>query len=102
MEEGERKVTIVKLGEFKLNDFNVLVINKTDYSGQDKIDFRVWSNSPKYKGPTKQGFNLTMDKMQEFVDFVATLKTKLAADLPSKKEGASKETKKKKTAKKRE
>jgi hypothetical protein len=53
MEESERKVTVVKLGEFKLNDFNVLIVNKTDYSGQDKIDFRVWTNSPKYKGPTK-------------------------------------------------
>lgn len=97
MEEGERKVTVVKLGEFKLNDFNVLVVNKTDYSGQDKVDFRVWSNSPKYKGPTKQGFTLSMDKVQEFVDFASSLKEKLASSMP--KEVPAKETKKKKAKK---
>jgi hypothetical protein len=84
MEEGERKVTVVKLGEFKLNDFNVLIVNKTDYSGQDKIDFRVWTNSPKYKGPTKQGFTLTMDKVQDFVDFAISLKEKLDSLTPKK------------------
>jgi len=94
-EQGDRKVTVVKLGEFKLNDFNVLVVNKTDYSGQDKIDFRVWSNSPKYKGPTKQGFTLPMDKVKDFVDFATSLKEKLASSTPN--TDAPRETKKKKS-----
>ncbi len=78
MEEGEeRKVKVVKLGEFKLNDYNVLVVNKTDYSGEDRIDFRVWTNTAKYKGPTKQGFVLTMDKVDDFVDMVVKIREKL-------------------------
>lgn len=76
--EEERKVKVVKLGEFKLNDYNVLVVNKTDYSGEDRVDFRVWTNTAKYKGPTKQGFVLTMDKVDDFINFVSNLKEKLS------------------------
>lgn len=79
MEESEeRKVKVVKLGEFKLNDYNVLVVNKTDYSGEDRVDFRVWTNTAKYKGPTKQGFVLTMGKVDDFINFVSNLKEKLS------------------------
>lgn len=98
MDGGEKKVTVVKLGEFKLNETSVLVINKTDYSGEDRIDFRVWVNSMKYKGPTKQGFTLSLDKMQDFMDFVAKLKEKAGIE-PKK---AEPEPVKKKKAKKRE
>lgn len=76
--EEERKVKVVKLGEFKLNDYNVLVVNKTDYSGEDRVDFRVWTNTAKYKGPTKQGFVLTMGKVDDFINFVSDLKEKLS------------------------
>ena len=68
----------VKLGEFKLKDTAVLVIKKTNYNGEDRIDFRVWLNSSKYKGPTKQGFVLTMDKIDDFVEMVNSMKKKLA------------------------
>lgn len=77
MDDG-RKVNVVKLAEFKIDDYSVLVINKTDYSGQDKVDFRVWKNSPDYKGPTKQGFVLTMEKMNEFIETVSKIKGKIA------------------------
>lgn len=77
----ERKVSVVKLGEFKLSDTSVLVINMTDYSGTDKIDFRVWENSPTYKGPTKKGFTLALDKMDEFMKMVSDIKSKIA-DVP--------------------
>ena len=97
MEEGEKKVSVVKLGEFKLNDTSVLVINKTDYSGEDRIDFRVWKNSPSYKGPTKQGFVLTMDKMDEFMNMVAGIKEKLGRA-----ENLEKPTEKKKKSKQRQ
>lgn len=76
--EEERKVNVTKLGEFKLNEYNVLVINKTDYSGEDRIDFRVWTNTAKYKGPTKQGFVVTMDKIDDFIEVVSKLKEKIA------------------------
>lgn len=67
----------VKLAEFQLKESAVLVIKKTNYKGQDRIDFRVWLNSAKYKGPTKQGFVLTMDKIDAFVDAVNKIKKKL-------------------------
>ena len=67
----------VKLGEFKLNETAVLVIKKTNYMGMDRIDFRVWLNSAKYKGPTKQGFVLTMDKIDDFIETVNDIKKKL-------------------------
>lgn len=68
----------VKLAEFKLKEFSVLVIKKTTYKGEDRIDFRVWLNSPKYKGPTKQGFVVTMDKIDDFIKAVEGMKGKLS------------------------
>lgn len=78
IEEQPRKD--IKLGEFKLNEFAVLVIKKTNYGGQDRVDFRVWLNSPKYKGPTKQGFVLTMDKIDDFVDTINSMKKKISEE----------------------
>jgi hypothetical protein len=74
MEEPQKDI---KLGEFHLKENAVLVIKKTNYKGQDRIDFRVWLNSPKYKGPTKQGFVLPMDKIDDFVNVVNNMKKKL-------------------------
>lgn len=67
----------VKLGEFQLKETEVLVIKKTNYNGQDRIDFRVWVNSSSYKGPTKKGFVLSMEKMDEFIKLVDGMKEKL-------------------------
>lgn len=67
----------IKLGEFQLKENSVLVIKKTNYKGNDRIDFRVWLNSPNYKGPTKQGFALSMDKIDDFVEIVNNMKKKL-------------------------
>ncbi|MBI2005531.1 MAG: hypothetical protein HYS80_02090 [Candidatus Aenigmarchaeota archaeon] len=77
-EEPTEEKKDVKLGEFKLRENAVLVIKKTTYNGEDRIDFRVWLNSAKYKGPTKQGFVLTMDKIDDFVKVINDMKKKLA------------------------
>ena len=77
-EESVEETKDVKLGEFKLRENAVLVIKKTTYKGEDRIDFRVWLNSAKYKGPTKQGFVLTMDKIDDFVKMINDMKKKLA------------------------
>ncbi len=82
---GDKKVSVTKFGEFKLNEYSVLVINKTDYSGEDKIDFRVWKNSPKYKGPTKQGFVLSMDQINDFIKLTNEIKDKLSKGKKTKK-----------------
>jgi hypothetical protein len=67
----------VKLGEIQLKESSVLVIKKTTYNGNDRIDFRVWLNSAKYKGPTRQGFTLPMNKIDDFVEIVEDMKKKL-------------------------
>ena len=67
----------IKLGEIQLKESAVLVIKKTNYLGSDRVDFRVWLNSAKYKGPTKQGFALPMEKVDEFVKIVEEMKKKL-------------------------
>jgi hypothetical protein len=67
----------IKIGELQLRESSVLVIKKTNYKGEDRIDFRVWLNSAKYKGPTKQGFVLTMDKIDDFIEIVNNMKKKL-------------------------
>ena len=77
-EEPTENPKDVKLGEFKLREGSVLVIKKTNYNGEDRIDFRVWMNSSKYKGPTKQGFVLTMDKIDGFIEMIEGMKEKLA------------------------
>ena len=78
LEEHVDEKKDIKLGEFKLRENAVLVIKKTTYNGEDRIDFRVWLNSAKYKGPTKQGFVLTMDKIDDFVKVINDMKKKLA------------------------
>lgn len=67
----------IKLGEIELREGAVLVVKKTNYKGEDRIDFRVWLDSAKYKGPTKQGFVLRMDKIDDFVNIVNGMKKKL-------------------------
>ncbi len=80
-EEGEEAVRQkdIKLGEIKLREDSVLVIKKTNYKGHDRVDFRVWKNSATYKGPTKQGFVVSMDKVDEFIKIVEGMKKKLQA-----------------------
>lgn len=73
----EEKKPDVKIGEIKLREDSVLLIKKTTYKGHDRVDFRVWKNSPTYKGPTKQGFVVPMDKVDEFVKIVEGMKKKL-------------------------
>lgn len=86
--EGDKETSQkdIKLGEIKLREDSVLVIKKTNYKGSDRVDFRVWKNSPRYKGPTKQGFVVTMDKVDEFVKIVEGMKKKLQAKKKLKKE----------------
>jgi hypothetical protein len=76
VDESEQQKDI-KLGEIETRKNAVLVIKKVNYKGEDRIDFRVWLNSQKYKGPTKQGFVLSMDKIDEFVKIVEGMKDKL-------------------------
>lgn len=76
-EKSEEKKKDVKLGEIKLREDSVLVIKKTEWKGDERVDFRVWKNSPMYKGPTKQGFVLSMSKIDEFVKIVEGMKKKL-------------------------
>ncbi len=78
--EEVEKPKDIKLGEIKLREDSVLVIKKTNYKGADRVDFRVWLNSASYKGPTKQGFVLTMDKVDNFIEIVENMKKKLAED----------------------
>ncbi len=73
----ESQAKDIKLGEIELKTGAVLVIKKTNYKGQDRVDFRVWLNTAKYKGPTKQGFQLMMDKVDDFIGIVEKMKEKL-------------------------
>jgi len=75
--ENEEPIKDIKLGEIELKEGAVLVIKKTNYRDEDRIDFRVWLNTARYKGPTKQGFQLRMDKIDEFVAIVKGMKEKL-------------------------
>ena len=73
----EEKIKDIKLGEIELREGSVLVIKKTNYKDEDRVDFRVWLNTAKYKGPTRQGFQLKMDKVDEFIKIVENMKKKL-------------------------
>jgi hypothetical protein len=75
--EDKSQPADIKLGEIQLREDSVLLIKKTNYKGNDRIDFRVWKNSPAYKGPTKQGFVVPMEKIDEFVNIVDGMKKKL-------------------------
>lgn len=67
----------VKLGEFQLRPDSVLLVKKTTYKGDERIDFRVWKNTAMYKGPTKQGFVLPMDMVDDFIKMVNGMKKKI-------------------------
>jgi hypothetical protein len=75
--EIEQAQKDIKLGEFQLRPDSVLLIKKTTYKGDDRIDFRVWKNSPMYKGPTKQGFVLPISKLDDFIKMVNGMKRKM-------------------------
>jgi len=77
--EIEQAQKDIKLGEFQLRPDSVLLIKKTTYKGDDRIDFRVWKNSPMYKGPTKQGFVLPISKLDDFIKMVNGMKRKMEA-----------------------
>lgn len=76
-EAEKEKPKDVKLGEIELREGSVLVIKKTNYKDEDRIDFRVWMNTARYKGPTRQGFQLRMEKIDEFIKIVENMKKKL-------------------------
>ena len=76
-ENEEQPIKDVKLGEIELREGAILVIKKTNYKGSDRVDFRVWYNTPRYRGPSKQGFAVTMDKVDDFVKIVEGMKNKL-------------------------
>jgi hypothetical protein len=76
-EAEEEQPKDVKLGEIELREGSVLVIKKTNYKGENRVDFRVWMNTAKYKGPTRQGFQLMMNKVDEFIKIVENMKKKL-------------------------
>ncbi len=75
-EEGqeEEQQKDEKIGEIELREGSVLVVKKTNYNGEDRIDFRVWMNTSRYKGPTKQGFVVTMDKVDKFLEILEDMK----------------------------
>jgi hypothetical protein len=73
-ESREESQKDIKIGEIELREGAVLVVKKTSYKGQDRIDFRVWLNTPGYKGPTKQGFAIVMDKVDEFLKILEEMK----------------------------
>jgi hypothetical protein len=77
-EEVEQEpIKDIKLGEIELREGAVLVIKKTNYKGEDRVDFRVWLNTARYKGPTRQGFQLTMNKVDQFIKIVEDMRKKL-------------------------
>jgi len=82
VEEQQQKD--VKIGEIELHEGAVLVVKKTNYNGEDRIDFRVWLNTSKYKGPTKQGFVVTMNKVDEFLKILEDMKKFGSATQPEK------------------
>jgi len=73
-ETVEEQQKDIKIGEIELREGAMLVVKKTNYKGGDRIDFRVWLNTPRYKGPTKQGFVLTMEKVDEFLKILEEMK----------------------------
>lgn len=95
-EGDEQKPADVKVGEIVLREGQVLVIKKTNYNGSDRIDFRVWLNTPTYKGPSKQGFVVTLDKIDDFVKIVDKIKKFAVAKEPEEEEPKPAQKKKKK------
>ena len=73
-EAEEQQQKDIKIGEIELREGAVLVVKKTNYNGEDRIDFRVWLNTPRYRGPTKQGFVVAMNKVDEFLKILEEMK----------------------------
>lgn len=76
-QEEQEEPKDIKLGEIELREGSILVIKKTNYKGDDRVDFRVWKNTARYKGPTRQGFVVPMNKVDDFVEIVEGMKEKL-------------------------
>lgn len=51
-----------------LSERRKLVIQKTNFRGADVLDVRTWVETSNYKGFTKKGINLPVEKGDELVE----------------------------------
>ena len=53
------------LEEVVVNDRKKVVIQKSRFRGLDTLDIRTWVETPNYKGFTRKGINIPVEKGEE-------------------------------------
>lgn len=62
--------TLTKPLEMNLSDRSVLVIKRSKWNGRNLVDIRVWVSTNRYAGPTKRGFQIPVNRWEDFKKMV--------------------------------
>jgi hypothetical protein len=69
-----------EIGRIKVDDLSDIVVRLTEWRGRQRLDIRLYMDSEQYKGFTKQGIGIPLDK----IDDVRTLLLKAKEELKTK------------------
>jgi len=58
----------------EISNVSSLVIAKSLWKNQDRLDMRIYLNTENYSGPTKKGVNLPFEKLDEIISVLRELK----------------------------
>jgi hypothetical protein len=58
----------------EISNVSSLVIAKSLWKNQDRLDIRIYLNTENYSGPTKKGVNLPFDKIDEIISVLQEMK----------------------------
>ena len=51
--------------EVKISSFRKIVVKKTKYRGQDRLDIRTYLETPTFTGYTRKGINIPIENAEE-------------------------------------
>lgn len=59
-----------EFGRIEKSKTRDLVVSKTTYNGQDKLDIREFGNTTSYSGPTKSGINIPLEMAADLLELL--------------------------------
>lgn len=59
----------------ELSNSSSLVVAKSVWKNQDRLDLRIYLKTENYTGPTKKGINVPIEKIDEIISALKEIKT---------------------------
>ena len=67
-----------KVGEIKINDTTTIVVSVSEWKNKTRLDIRKYVSTDAYKGPTKGGVSIPIEKVGELDDIINTVVQNIA------------------------